>query len=101
MARSYGKTPKYTKRASRPKKTDGDAFKIRLRGKDNAPLSMADVQQGLLEVIRRLRAHENLRAKWMTIYMTVVDEDGKEVLLDPSGEWEIYPYKCAADEHGA
>jgi hypothetical protein len=101
MARPAGKTPRTAKRASRPQKTGGEAFRIKLRGKDNAPLSMPDVQQGLLEVIRRLRAHDTLRAKWITLYMTVMDEDGKEILPDPSGEWEIYPYKCAADEHGA
>jgi hypothetical protein len=101
MARPYGKIKRTTKRAPRTKKPDSEAFKIKLRGKDNAPLSMADVQEGLYESIRKLRPHENLRAKWVTVYMTLIDEDGKQVHPDPSGEWEIYPYKCAADEHGA
>lgn len=101
MARPAGKRSRTVKRLSRPPKTGGEPFRIKLRGKDNAPLSMADVQQGLLEVIRRLRAHKTQRAKWITLYMTVIDEDGKQILPDPSGEWEIYPYKCAADEHGA
>ena len=102
---THGKTLRKNKAVNKtltgPKKPDSEAFKIKLRGKDNAPLSMPDVQQGLLEVIRRLRAHDMLRAKWVTLYMTMIDEDGKEVLPDPSGEWEIYPYKSAADEHGA
>ncbi len=89
------------KRSSRPKKPDSEPFKIKLRGKDGAPLTMREVQQGLLETIRKLRAHENLRAKWLTIYTVLIDEDGKEVVLDPKGEWELHPYKSAADEFGA
>jgi hypothetical protein len=29
----------------------------------------------------------------------VIDSDGREVLLDPSGEWTINAYKPAADEY--
>lgn len=89
------------KRSPRGKKPDSEPFKIKLRGKDGAPLTMREVQQGLLESIRALRPHQNLRAKWLTIYMTLIDEDGKEVVLDPSGEWELHPYKSAADDFGA
>lgn len=101
MAKPYGKLPRKSRRSSNTKKPASEAFKIKLRGKDNAPLSMGEMQQGLLEAIRKLRAHNNLRVKWATLYMTVIDEDGKEVLLDPKGEWELYPYKSAADEFGA
>lgn len=38
--------------------------------------------------------------KRVTIYMTIIDEVGKPVLLDPSGEWNILPYRSAADELG-
>ena len=38
--------------------------------------------------------------KWVTLYLTMIDEDGNEVLPDPKGEWVLYPYKSAADEHG-
>jgi hypothetical protein len=100
MARPYGKLPRRTRSSSRTKKPDGEAFKIKLRGKDNAPLSMREMQQGLYEIARRLKEHGQYRAKWATLYLTVIDEDGKEVVLDPAGEWEIYPYKCAADEFG-
>ena len=100
MARPYGKIKRPVKRAKAPKQSGGEPFRIRLRGKDNAPLSMRDVQQGLLETVRMLRKRDDLRAKWVTVYLTAIDEDGREVLPDPKGEWEIYPYKCAAEEHG-
>jgi len=100
MARPYGKIKRPVKGARPPKKTGGEPFKIRLRGKDNAPLAMKDIQQGLLEAIRRLRRHDDLRAKWATLYISFIDEDGKEAVPDAQGEWEIYPYKCAAEEHG-
>lgn len=83
------------------RKSGNEPFKIKLRGKDNAPLSTHEIQQGLLETVRRLRAHDGMRAKWLTIYATLIDEDGKEIVPDPSGEWEIYPYKCAADDYKA
>ena len=78
------------------------AFKVRLRGKDGAPLSMQEIRDGLYETARRLQKLEGApRAKWVTLYVTMIDEDGKEVLPDPSGAWDIFPYKCAADELGA
>lgn len=86
----------------KPKSPKGEsaAFKIRLRGKDGAPLSMQEIRDGLFEAARKLAPLEAThRAKWATLYLTMVDEDGKEVLPDPSGEWEIFPYKCAADEY--
>lgn len=90
------------KRKKTAGKTDSAAFKIRLRGKDNAPLSMREIRDGIFEAARKLTAYERThRAKWVTLYVTMIDEDGNEVLPDPSGEWTIYPYKCAADEHGA
>jgi hypothetical protein len=70
-----------------------------LRGKDGAPLSMKDVQQGLYEAARYLQQFEGtLRAKRATLYLTMVDEDGKEVVPTP-GELEIYPYRAAADQY--
>lgn len=78
------------------------AFRIKLRGKDNAPLSMRELREGLLEAARKLERYEaGYRAKWVTVYLTMVDEDGRPVRFDPAGEWTIYPYKSAADEHGA
>lgn len=98
MARPYGKIKGKVGRKPSSKKRDSEPFKIKLRGKDGAPLSMTEIQQGLLEATRKLRAHQNVRAKWLTIYATLIDEDGKEIVLDPSGEWELHPYKSAADE---
>jgi hypothetical protein len=98
MGRPYGKIKRKSKRSSVSSKVDSEPFKIKLRGKDNAPLTMREIQQGLLEAIRELRKHESVRAKWLTIYATLIDQDGKEIVLDASGQWELYPYKSAADE---
>lgn len=76
------------------------AHKIKLRGRDGAPLSMQELQQGLYETARRLQPYKNYRAKWATLYLTIVDERGEEVILDRKGEWVIYPYECAAEETG-
>lgn len=81
----------------------GDAaFKIKIRGRDNAPLSMRELREGLMEAAKRLGRYERgYRAKWVTVYLTMVDENGQTVQIDPAGEWTIYSYKSAADEHGA
>lgn len=55
-----------------------------------------------MEAARRLEPYDGrYRAKWATLYLTLVDEDGQAVQIDASREWTIYPYKSAADEHGA
>lgn len=101
MARPYGKTKRTRTKSTGSPKGGSDPFKIRLRGKDGAPLSMQEVRDGLFEAARKLAPFEAThRAKWATLYLTMVDEDGKEVLPDASGEWEIFPYKTAADEYG-
>jgi hypothetical protein len=97
MGRPYGKIKRKIKRGPGDAKPGSEPFKIKFRGKDNAPLSMPEIQQGLLETVRKLRGHDGLRVKWATLYLTLIDEDGKEVWLDPKGEIEIYPYKSAAD----
>lgn len=83
-------------------KRESTAFRIKLRGKDGAPLSMTELREGLYEATRRLSAYDGIcRAKWVTLYLTMIDEVGNEVLPDRAGEWTLYPYKSAADEHGA
>ncbi len=94
-----GKGGKTRKGASAPQSA---AFKIKLRGKDNAPLSIREIRDGLYEAARRLDAYDGThRAKWVTLYLTMIDEDGNEVLPSRSGEWIIHPYKSAADEFRA
>lgn len=96
-----GKRNQTKKRSGKAGKNDSTAFKIKLRGKDNAPLSMQQLRQGLYDAARRLERYEgNYRAKWATIYLTMVDENGEEVQIDAAGEWTLYPYKSAAEEHG-
>lgn len=99
MSRPYGKRPK--KAASKKTaKGDNTSLKIRLRGKDGAPLSMQELQQGLYDIARTLKPHGDCRAKWATLYLTLVDENGEEVVIDSKREWTLYPYESAADEHG-
>jgi len=91
-----------TQTKSRKGKSKDYSFKIKLRGKDGAPLSMRQMREGLLEAAKRLEPYAaNYRAKWVTVYLTVVDENGQPVQIDPRGEWTIFPYNSAADEHGA
>lgn len=86
----------------RKKKDIGRGFKVKLRGRDGAPMSMPEMRDGLYEIARRLQPFQDgYRVKYATLYLTVVDADGNEVLLSREGEWTIYPYKCAADEFGA
>lgn len=86
----------------RKKKDSGSGFKVKLRGRDGAPMSMPEMRDGLYEIARRLQPFQDgYRVKRATLYLTVVDADGNEVLLTREGEWTIYPYKCAADEFGA
>lgn len=83
---------------SASKKHKNTSFKIKLRGKDDAPLSMQDLRQGLYDIVRKLSPYVGYRAKWVTMYLTLVDEDGQEVRINKKGEWTIYPYRSAADE---
>lgn len=86
----------------RKSKHGGSGFKVKLRGRDGAPMSMPEMRDGLYEIARRLQPFQDgYRVKRATLYLTVVDGDGNEVLLTRDGEWTIYPYKCAADEFGA
>jgi hypothetical protein len=100
VARPYGKIRRQSRRTEQAPKDS--AFKVKFRGKDGMPLSIGDLRQELYELVRRLQVHEEThRVKWATLFLTVIDQDGKEVLLDASGEWELRPYECAADEHDA
>jgi hypothetical protein len=82
-------------------KPPSTAFKIKLRGKDGAPLSMAELRQGLFDVAHKLAPFADHRFKWVTVYLTMIDDNGQEVRINRKGEWTLYPYKSAADEHGA
>lgn len=101
MKKPYGKRPnKNAAKKPAVKNTENSSLKIRLRGKDGAPLSMTELQQGLYDIARKLRPYGHCRAKWATVYLTLVDENGEEIVIDAKGEWTIYPYDSAADQHG-
>jgi hypothetical protein len=72
-------------------------LRVRIRGRDDAPLSMTDMRQGLFELARRLDEYSNYRIKAASLYLTVVDAHGDEVTISKSGDWSIFPYECAAD----
>ena len=76
-------------------------LRVRIRGKDDAPLSMTDMRQGLFELARRLDEHSAYRIKAASLYLTVIDAHGDEVTVSRSGEWSIFPYDCAADRMDA
>lgn len=82
------------------RKPPNTAFKIKLRGKDGAPLSMSELRQGLYDIAHRLAPYADHRVKWVTVYLTMVNENGEEVRINRKGEWTLHPYKSAADEHG-
>lgn len=74
------------------------SLKIKLLGKDGAPLSLRELKQGLYEAAHRLAEYGGTyRAKSAALYLTIVDEDGTPVRLERSGEWRIFPYRSAAD----
>lgn len=78
------------------------SLKIRLCGKDDMPLSMAQFRDGLYQAARELQPYgQNYRVKSAVLYLTVIDADGQPVQLSRTGEIRIYPYKCAADDFNA
>lgn len=85
-----------------PSSQSSDTLKIRLCGKDEAPLSMKQLRDGLYQAARELLPYDkNYRARSVTLYLTVIDEDGRPVRLTRTGEIKIFPYKCAADDFDA
>jgi hypothetical protein len=89
-----------------PRKTSSasqsTATKVKIAGKDDAPLSMEELRDGLYHAMRELsQFQDSYRAKYATLYLTLVDESGKTVQIAPSGEWLIHPYKVAAKDYGA
>lgn len=76
-----------------------EPLKIKIAGKDDAPLSVTQLRDGLYEALRRLLPYDkNYRLKRAALYLTVIDENGQPVQIPPTGEWTIYPYQCAAED---
>lgn len=94
---------KYRKSGGKPPsvKDESTSLKIRIRGKDNAPLGMDELREGLIETARKMQEYEaGYRVKFTTIYLTMIDEGGQPVRINEANELTIYPYRSAADEHG-
>ena len=98
MTKPYGKRPKIARSAPKTQKPkDGEAV---IRGKDDAPLSMLGLQHGLYQLAKQMKEHAHLRAARMAVYVRYIDEDGQPASVGYT-EKSIYPYRSAADEHGA
>jgi hypothetical protein len=90
--------PKRYVRKAAPKAARS-SLKVSIRGKDDAPLSIAQLQQGIYELARKLEPYgRDCRVKRSAMYLTIVDRNGEEVSLSLTGEWTIWPYRSAADE---
>ncbi|EGE59903.1 hypothetical protein RHECNPAF_178004 [Rhizobium etli CNPAF512] len=62
---------------------------------------MQELRECMLEAMLRLKEYEkDYRAKFATIYLTVINENGEPVRINNANELTIYSYKAAADEHG-
>ncbi len=95
--------PRFRKGGGKPSpgKDESSSLKIRIRGKDNAPLGMDELREGLIEAARAMQEYQGgYRVKFTTIYLTMVDEKGQPVRINDANELAIYPYRSAADEHG-
>ena len=96
--------------ASRKTRTGGKAgshysrtgsLKLRIRGKDGGPLTMRELREGLMEAARALAPYEaEYRAKSASLYLTMIDEDGRPVRLNEANELTIDAYRTAAEELG-
>jgi hypothetical protein len=72
-----------------------------MKGRDNAPVTMPELRETVLEALLALKAYEpGYRAKSATLYLPMLDENGTQVRINDANELTIYPYKTAADEHG-
>jgi hypothetical protein len=98
MTRPYGKAPK-RKATTTKKRTPTDAVKFHIRGKDDAPLTMTDAQQGFYQLAKGLQPHAGLRIARLDVYIRFIDEHGRPAGIGKE-EVDVYPYQSAADEHG-
>lgn len=96
-----GKGTKRGARKARAAKRDITSLRVRLRGKDNAPLTMQELTEGMLEAVRQLKPYESgYRARSVSLYLTMIDDNGEPVRINDANEIVIYPYRSAADDHG-
>ena len=62
---------------------------------------MPEAQQGFYQLAKNhLQPHMNLRAARLDVYIRYIDNDGRAAGIGKT-EISIYPYRSAADEHGA
>lgn len=84
-----------------PEVTETAALRIKLKGRDNAPLTMSEWRETLLQAARELLQYETgYRIKSADIYIRMIDENGTQVRINEKNELTLYSYKAAADEHG-
>jgi hypothetical protein len=97
--RPYGRVQRGRKSARKAKTFERiGRLTIRLRSRDDMPFSMGQLKQALFQLIHELEPHGACGVKNVTMYLTSVDENGQEVSLNGKAVWNIFPYRCAADE---
>jgi hypothetical protein len=93
------RTPRSGKRT--PETSEIAALRIKLKGRDNAPMTMSEWRETVLQAVRELLKYETgYRIKSADIYIRVIDENGTQVRINEKNELTLYSYKAAADEHG-
>lgn len=101
MGRPYGKTPRRKRGATKGRKASGGALKITMRHPDGAPLTTLEAGSGFEEVVRRLQADKLAKSiTSLTIYVRLADADGCAYVPPGPAEWDVRPYRSAADEAG-
>ncbi|WP_246729819.1 hypothetical protein [Rhizobium ruizarguesonis] len=64
-------------------------------------MTIPELREVLLEAARELKQYEtDYRAKFATIYLTLVNENGEPVRINQSNELTIFSYRSAADDLG-
>jgi hypothetical protein len=97
MAQRKGRT----ERSAGARRQTSSALKIKMLGADGAPLTMAALREGLLEAARLLKQYEaGYKAKAATLYVPLIDEDGKPVRINDANELTVRAYRSAAEELG-
>lgn len=95
------KQEKPRKSNSTAAKDDRSTLKVKIRGKDNTPVTIQELAEGLLDLIRLLKKYEaGYRVRYPALYLTMIDEDGQPVRINDANELTLYPYRTAAEEHG-
>lgn len=92
--------PKQAKAA--PSSANPGSLKIRLSGRDDAPLSIEELKDTLYEAVRLLLPYTKThRIKRAALYLTTIDQHGTASPLMLEQTLTLRPYDCAAQTFDA